>query len=121
MAQRTGLTGLALIAGLGPWLSLLVSQAKEAGTIPPRAGDRKGDLGQAVIGLAVPGKAIGQHHHTMRSPVPFSNQHGAWRQVGSLPVEALQPVRHRQSFVSFGAIENLSGRVIEIAETIGLD
>src|SRR6516164_4710567 len=93
-----GLTGLALIAGLGPWLSLLVSQAKEAGTIPPGAGDRKGDLGQAVIGLAVPGKAIGQHHHAMRFSVPLPNQHSARHQVGPLLVQALEPVRHRQTY-----------------------
>src|SRR6516164_7399269 len=97
MAQRTGLTGLALIAGLGPWLNLLVSQAKEAGTIPPGAGDRKGDLGQAVISLAVPGKAIGQHHHAMRLSIPLPNQHDAWRQLGLLLVQALEPVRHSRT------------------------
>jgi hypothetical protein len=27
--------------------------------------DRKGDPGEAVIGLAIPGKPIGHHHHPL--------------------------------------------------------
>jgi len=35
--------------------------------------DREGDLGEAVIGMAVPGKAIRHHHHPLRLSIPLAN------------------------------------------------
>ena len=53
-------------------------------------------------------------------PIPFPNQPGA--RVRSLPVQALQPVHHRQTrLVGMGTIESLSGLMIKVAKTIGLD
>src|SRR5260221_1418188 len=54
-----------------------VAQPKEFGSTPAGAGDRKRDLREAPIGLAVPGKAFGQDRHPVHLPVPFSAQHGA--------------------------------------------
>src|SRR5258705_11988090 len=53
---------------------LSIPEAKEARAIPLGAGDSEGDLGQAVIGLAAPGKAIRQHHHPLWPPIPFPDQ-----------------------------------------------
>ena len=58
----------------------------------------------------------------MRLSVPFPNQPGARHEVRSLPVQALQPVHHRQTrLVGMGTIESLSGLMIKVAKTIGLD
>jgi energy-coupling factor transporter ATP-binding protein EcfA2 len=43
-----------------------VAQPKEFGSTPAGAGDRKRDLREAPIGLAVPGKAFGQDRHPVR-------------------------------------------------------
>src|SRR6266851_3997616 len=97
MAQRTGFMEYLSSSGLGRRRRLLIPQAKKAGTIPSGSCDREGDLAQAVIGLAVPDKAISEYHYAMRLSVPFSNKHGAGRQVRPLPVETLQPIRHRRA------------------------
>ena len=54
-------------------------------SVPAGAGDREGNLGQARIGLAVPGKAIGKHRHTLDLPVPFAAQDGPRPDVGRTP------------------------------------
>src|SRR5262245_53994942 len=72
------------------WISLdtgLVSEAKEAGTVPFTAGDRKGNPGQAVIGLAVPDKARIHHHDPMALTVPLARQDGAGLEVDAPAVE----------------------------------
>src|SRR5258708_18302692 len=51
-----------------------IPKAEEARTVPPGACDSKGDLGEAVIGLAVPGKAVGHHHHPLRLSIPLPDQ-----------------------------------------------
>jgi len=57
-----------------------VPQAKEAGTIPSGPGDGKGDLGETVEGLAVPGKTVRHDHDAMGCSVPFADQNspGGW-------------------------------------------
>jgi hypothetical protein len=58
----------------------------------------------------------------MRLPVPFPDQHGTWREIDSLPVQAFQPICHRWiQFFGISAIQNLSGFVVEIPKTIGLN
>src|SRR6266481_5547988 len=51
-----------------------------------RACDSEGDLGQAVIGLAVPGKSVSHHHHPLRLSIPLPDQHRAGSKVGSFLV-----------------------------------
>jgi len=51
------------------WRAYPAALAKEGRTVPLRACDREGDLGEAVIGLAVPGKAIS--HHPLRPSIPL--------------------------------------------------
>jgi hypothetical protein len=43
---------------------------------PPGAGDGKGDLGQAAIGGAVPGKALIEDHYALGLAVPLPHQDG---------------------------------------------
>src|SRR5262249_52021136 len=50
-------------------------QAEEPWSVPSSAGDCQGDLRQARIGLAVPGKAVGEHRHPLHLPVPFATHH----------------------------------------------
>src|ERR1700704_5069034 len=98
------------------------SQPKEARTVPPGTGDSKRDFGEAVISLAVPGKAVGHHHYPLRLPIPLPDQHGAGSKFNSLLVKAGQPGgRCWSSFVCNGPIEHLPGFVIEIAKAISLD
>src|SRR6476646_7002361 len=49
---------------------LFIPEAKEARTVPLGASDGEGHLGEAVISLAIPGKAVGHHHHPLRPPSP---------------------------------------------------
>src|ERR1700682_3839642 len=101
---------------------LLISQPKEARTVPPGTGDSKRDFGEAVIGLPVPGTAVGHHHYPLRLSIPPPDQHGARREFSSLLVKASQagglcrssPPRKRP-------IQHLPGFVIEIAKAISLD
>ena len=67
--------------------SLACPAGRRTGPVPAGAGDGEGDLRQARIGLAVPGKAIGQHRHPMHLAVPFAAQHGARPQVGGPPAQ----------------------------------
>jgi hypothetical protein len=73
----------------GPRCRSIVSipEAKEARTVPPGAGDREGDLGEAVIGLTVPGKAVSQHHHPLRLSIPLSDQDRTGSKLGPLLVK----------------------------------
>src|SRR5713101_6857132 len=73
--------------GLHRRLILLISQPKEARTVPPGTGDSKRDFGEAVIGLPVPGKAVGHHHYPLRLPIPLTDQHGTGREFSSLLVK----------------------------------
>src|SRR6266403_2111814 len=67
-----------------------IPEAEEARTVPLGACDGEGDLGEAVIGLAVPGKAVSQHHHPLRLSIPFPDQNRAGIKLSSLLVKAGQ-------------------------------
>src|SRR5712672_2434348 len=101
---------------------LLISQPKESRTVPLGACDSKGDLGEAVIGLTVPGKAVGHHHHPLRLSIPLPDQDRTGSKLGSLLVEAGQSSgRYRPSFLGNRSVQHLLRLVIEFAKTIGLD
>jgi hypothetical protein len=65
---------------------LLVPQAKEARTVPLGASNGVGDLGEAVIGPTVPGKAVSHHHHPLRLSIPLPDQNRARSKLGPLPI-----------------------------------
>ena len=65
-----------------------MTETKEARTVPPGASDGKGDLGEAVIGPAVPGKTVGHHHHPLRLSIPLPHQNRTGREFSSLAVKA---------------------------------
>src|SRR5258707_14478867 len=67
---------------------LFISQSKEARTAPLGAGDRKGDLGNSVISVDMPGKAVSHHHHPLRPPITLPDQDRAVRQFRSLLIKA---------------------------------
>src|SRR5262249_55467560 len=64
-----------------------IAQAEKPGAIPALAGDREGDLGQASIGFAVPGKPVSEHHDLLQVAIPLARQQGAAPQPGPGPVE----------------------------------
>src|ERR1700681_3762248 len=101
---------------------LLISQPKEARTVPLGASDGEGDLGEAVIGLPVPGKAVGHHHHPLRLSIPLSDEHCAGGELSSLAVKAGETGgRYRPSFFRNRSVQHLLRLVIEIAKAISLD
>src|SRR5262249_53140832 len=65
----------------------VISQSEKPGTVPTRAGYGESDLGQAWIGLAVPGKPVREHHDPLRLTIPLARQQGARLQFGSGSVE----------------------------------
>jgi hypothetical protein len=72
--------------------------------------------------LAIPGNAVGHHHHPLRLSIPFPNQDCAGSKLGSLPVKAGQPGGHcRFGFLRNGSIQHLLSLAIEVAKTIGLE
>src|SRR5258705_5182430 len=87
---------------------LFIPEAKEARTVPLGARDRKSDFGETVIGLAVPGKAVGHHHHPLRLSIPFPDQNRAGVEFSSILVKAGQTgVHYRTSFVIIRSIQHL--------------
>src|SRR5258705_8401770 len=58
-------------------LRWLIPQAKEPWPVPAGAGDRKRNLGEARIGLALPRQTILQHPYSLHLRVPFTSQHPA--------------------------------------------
>src|SRR6266481_8634794 len=99
-----------------------IPEAEEARTVPLGACDGEGDLGEGVISLAVPGKAVGHHHHPLRPSIPFPDQNRAGSKLGSLLVEACQTSGHcRSCFLRNRSIQHLLSLVIEVAKTIGLE
>src|SRR6266446_7427423 len=76
---------------------LLISQPKEARTVPPSTGDSKRDFGEAVIGLPVPGKPVSHHPYPLRPPIPLADQHCTGREFSSLLVKTGQAGGHCRS------------------------
>src|ERR1700730_3857651 len=104
------------------WSILFIPEAKKARAVPLGASDGEGDFGEAVVSLAVPGKAVGHHHHPLRPSIPLPNQNRAGTKLCSLLVKAGQTGgRYRASFFSNRSVQHLLRLVIEIAKTIGLD
>jgi hypothetical protein len=100
---------------------LFIPKAKEARTIPFGACDSEGDLGQAVISLAVPGKAVSHHHHALRLTIPLPDQDRPRRKPGPFLVKGCQTGGHRRfGFLRNPSIKHLPGRVVEIAKALGL-
>ena len=86
------------------------------------AGDRPRDLGEAAVGLAVPGEAFLQRHDAVETAIPFANQDGAgFDPSQSRPWPAL-PARLSAAArpPSAEALERPTDGVGEIAESIRL-
>src|SRR5258705_5036720 len=67
-----------------------IPEAEEARTVPLGACDGEGDLGEAVVSLPVPGKAVSHHHHPLRALIPLPDQDRAGTKLSSLLVEVGQ-------------------------------
>src|SRR5258705_11264735 len=52
-------------------------EAEKARAVPLGARDGEGDLGEADISLAVPGKAVSHHHHPLRLSIPLPDKNRA--------------------------------------------
>src|SRR5712675_360562 len=99
-----------------------IPEAEEARTVPLGACDGEGDLGEAVIGLAVPGEPVSHHHHPLRLSIPFPDEHRAGTKLCSFLVKIGETGGHRRScFLSNRSIQHLRGFVIEIAKAISLE
>ena len=115
MAQRTVLAVPVFMSVPPGWL---VAQTKEPGAVPAGAGDGERHLGQARIGLAIPGKALGQHSDPMHPPIPFPGQHGAGSDICDHPA-----VIHRafaRGLRRRRIVEKALALAVQIAEMIGL-
>src|SRR6266403_4678131 len=98
-----------------------ISEAEEARTVPLGARDGEGDLREAVISPAVPGKAVSHHHHPLRLSIPLPDQNRAGTKLSSLLVKAGQTRGHCWFFLLANrSIEHLLSWVIEITEAICL-
>jgi hypothetical protein len=100
-----------------------VPQAKEAGTVPSGPGDGKGDLGETVEGLAVPGKTVRHDHDAMGLSVPFADQNspGGWRKSPLIqPGQVLGNSRSR-TLLPRSLLEHLEGLGIEVTKSVGLE
>src|SRR5258708_13275552 len=67
-----------------------IPEAEEARTVPLGACDGEGDLGEAVISLAIPGKTVSHHHHPLRFPIPLPDQNRPGTKLCSLLLKAGQ-------------------------------
>src|SRR5258707_3946649 len=86
-----------------------IPEAEEARTVPLGACDGEGDLGEAVIGLAVPGKAVSHHHHSLRLSIPFPDQNRSGIKLSSLLVKPGQAARrYRPSFLRNRSVQHQS-------------
>ena len=66
------------------------SQAEEAMAAPACACHRLGDLRQAAIGLAIPGEALIEDHHTLEPAIPLSGEESPGLQLGPIRVVAIR-------------------------------
>src|SRR5262249_30165753 len=97
MAQRRILRSLAIAARLRH-LAVRLAHAKKPWSVPIRTGDRTGDTRQAVIGAAVPQKAVSSDCDVVGGALPFPYQNGSlarkWtsqgrRRLGAIAAEHL--------------------------------
>src|SRR6266436_6226066 len=99
-----------------------IPEAEEARTVPLGACDGEGDLGEAVVGLAVPGKAVSHHHHPLRALIPLPDQNRAGTKLGSLLVKVGKTDGGCwPRFLCNRSVQHLPRLVSEIAKAIGLD
>jgi len=97
-----------------------LAESEEAMTVPVRSGHRLGDLGQAAIGQAVPGKALLEDHDPFEFAFPLTDKERA-----GLEVNAVSALR-RPSVEGGGRIlipigaEHPLNRPVETAEGAGL-
>src|SRR5215475_48489 len=66
-------------------LNCWVTETNETLCWSAGASDRERYLGQARIGLALPGKTILKHRHPLRLPVPLASKHGARPHIDGTP------------------------------------
>src|SRR2546429_4125085 len=90
-----------------------IPKAEEARTVPLGASDGEGDLGEAVVSLAIPGKAVSHHHHPLRASIPLPDQDRAGTKLSSLLVKVGKTDgRYRSSFLRNRSVQHLSRLVI---------
>jgi hypothetical protein len=105
-----------------PSIDHLYPGGQRSGAVPFGAGDGEGDLGEAVIGLAVPGKTVSHHHYPLGPSVPLPDQNRARSKLGPFLVKAGQAGGHcRSGFARNRSIQYLPGCVIEVAEAVSLE
>src|SRR5260370_7559137 len=99
-----------------------MTETKEARTVPPGASDGEGDLGETVIGPAVPGKTVGHHHHPLRLSIPLPHHNRTGREFSSLAVKAGETGgRYRPGFFRNRSVQHLLCPVIYIPKPITTD
>src|SRR6266436_2141551 len=99
-----------------------IPEAEEARTVPLGARDGEGDLREAVISPAVPGKAVSHHHHPLRLSIPLPDQNRAGTKLCLLLVKARKSGRrYRPSLFFILSVQHLFRLVIEIAEPVNLE
>src|SRR5580692_8735289 len=99
-----------------------IPETEKARAVPFGSGDREGDLGEAVIGLAVPGKTVSHHHYPLGPSIPLADQDRAKSKLGPFLVETGQAGGHcRSGFLRDRSIQYLPGCVIQVAEAVGLE
>src|SRR5215210_5179396 len=96
--------------------TFLLPQPEEARSIPVRAGDQPGDLGEARVGLSRIGEPALCDNHAMSGAGPFPDEFG----TGLDPAPA-QGGQHRRWILGLGqAVEQPLGRSIEATERFDL-
>src|SRR5260370_13189627 len=94
------------------------TEAEEARAVPLGACNCERDLGEAVIGLAVPGKTVRHHHHPLRLSIPLPHQNRTGREFISLAVKAGETGgRYRPIFFRNRSVQHLLRLVIEISSS----
>src|SRR5262249_51608627 len=98
-----------------------VPQTKEPWPIPAGTGDRDSNRGEAIVGRAVPGKAIRHRHDAVLAALPFAHQDGTSLSRGLLAVEGLELLYDLASRFGLGILLKSTLRCdIEIAKRISL-
>ena len=101
---------------------------EESWAIPFGPCDCECDFGQAAVRLAVPRKAVGQHHDVMHGPAMFAPDHRSRRKLllaAGREVEFVQ-TRHalgstRRGALSGDVFQELDAVLVEVAKGVGLD